>query len=29
VATADTLAKLLVKSGIDPNAIDIVKYDSY
>ena len=29
VATADTLAKLLVRSGIDPNAIDIVKYDSY
>ena len=29
VATADTLAKLLVKSGIDPMAIDIVRYDSY
>jgi zinc protease len=29
VATADTLARLLVKSGIDPSAIDIVKYDSY
>jgi zinc protease len=29
VATADNLAKLLVKSGIDPAAIDIVKYDSY
>ena len=29
VATADTLAKLLVKSGIHPDAIDIVKYDSY
>jgi predicted Zn-dependent peptidase len=29
VATADTLAKLLVRSGIDPGAIDIVKYDSY
>jgi zinc protease len=29
VATADTLARLLVKSGIDPTAIDIVKYDSY
>jgi zinc protease len=29
VATADTLAKLLVRSGVDPDAIDIVKYDSY
>jgi zinc protease len=29
VATADTLARLLVKSGIDPNAIDIVPFDSY
>ena len=29
IATADTLAKKLVKSGVDTNAIDIVKYDSY
>jgi zinc protease len=29
VASADTLARLLVKAGIDENAIDIVKYDSY
>ena len=29
VATADAVAKLLVNSGIDPTAIDIVKYDSY
>jgi zinc protease len=29
VATADTLLRLLVKSGIDPIAIDVVKYDSF
>lgn len=29
VATADTLARLLVNSGIDPGSIDIVKYDQY
>jgi zinc protease len=29
VATADVLARLLVKAGIDESAIDIVKYDSY
>jgi zinc protease len=29
VATADAVAKLLVKSGVDETAIDIVKYDSY
>lgn len=29
VATADTLTKLLVDSGIDPGAIDVVKYDTY
>jgi zinc protease len=29
VASADTMTALLLKSGIDPGAIDVVKYDSY
>jgi predicted Zn-dependent peptidase len=29
VATADTVTKLLLKSGIEPGAIDVTPYDSY
>jgi len=29
VATADTLMKLLIKSGLEPGNVDIIKYDAY